>query len=77
MVFRRTINHHGRQLDRSGNELARSAQSTVVLAVLRNTDSARRVWEHKAKRLAEGLAGCPFEFPDSEDGPLWKCSFHR
>ena len=39
--------------------------------------AVKALWDHKAKQLAKGLAGCAFVFPDSEGGPLRKCSFHR
>lgn len=37
----------------------------------------KALWDHKAKQLAEGLAKSAFVFPDSDGGPLRKCSFHR
>lgn len=37
----------------------------------------KALWDHKAKQMIEGLAGCPYVFPDSDGGLLRKCSFHR
>jgi len=39
--------------------------------------AVKALCEHKAKQLAEGLAKCPYVFPDSDGGLLRKCSFHR
>jgi len=39
--------------------------------------AVKALWDHKAKQLAEGLAGCPYVFPDSDGGLLRKCSFHK
>ncbi|MFO1045992.1 MAG: site-specific integrase [Planctomycetaceae bacterium] len=37
--------------------------------------AVKALWDHKAKQLAEGLAGCPHVFPDSDGGLLRRSNF--
>lgn len=37
--------------------------------------AVKALWDHKAKQLAEGLAGCPYVFPDSDGGLLRRSNF--
>jgi integrase len=39
--------------------------------------AVKALWDHKANQLTEGLASCPYVFPDTDGGLLRKCSFHR